>query len=203
MKYNELDKEYYVMSMDGANNHPILAWGKTRMSPFLKAKPVDESQFELPLKLIFDEPYPAQYEMADLLMLATIFGVSEQFKTLFEDMGIYGVQFVSAEIESNKGNIIKGHSALHIWNKLSAIDKNNYIGGEPDMFDTILDLEKFSLDATLIESIPLEKRLIFGLLEKKTIILVHKTVYEAIISANLTGIRFFRVDEWDKNAMFG
>jgi len=202
MKYNELDKEYYVMSMDGANNHPMLAWGKTKIGPFLKAKPIDENQYELPLNLLFSEPYPAQYEMADLLMLATLFCISEQFKKLFDDMGIYGVQFVPAEVKSNKGEIIKGHSVFHVWNKLEAIDKDNYIGGEPDMFNTILDLEKFSLDVTLMESIPLEKRLIFGLLEKKTIILVHKTVYEAITAANLTGIRFFRVDEWDEDAMF-
>ena len=202
MKYNELDKEYYVMSMDGANNHPMLAWGSIDFAPFLKAQPVDENLFELPLKLIFDEPYPAQYEMADLLMLASIFGVSEQFKKLFEEMDIYGVQFVSAEIKSNKGDIIKGHSALHIWNKLPAIDKDNYEGSPVNRFGNILSLSKFSLNSSALEEIDLEKRLIFGLSENSTMYLVHKTIYEAITAANLTGVCFFRVDEWDEDAMF-
>ena len=202
MEHNNFDQEYYVMSMDGANNHPLLAWGKTRFSPFLKAREVNISEYDLPLNIIFDEPYPIKYEMADLLMLATLFAVSKNFKELFEKMNIYGVQFVPVDIKSNQGTLITGHHVLHIWNKLEAIDKNNYIGGELDMFNSIHDLKKFSLDKNLLNGMPLEKRLVFGLIEKKTIILVHQSVYDTIQSASLTGIKFFRVDEWDDNAIF-
>ena len=82
MEHNQFDNEYYVMSMDGAENHPLLAWGSIDFAPFLKAQPVDESGYKLPLQLIFDEPYPAQYEMADLLMLASLYAVSAKFKEL-------------------------------------------------------------------------------------------------------------------------
>jgi len=50
MKNNELDKEYYVMSVDGSNNHPKLAWGDTDDTPFLENTPIDISELELPLK---------------------------------------------------------------------------------------------------------------------------------------------------------
>jgi hypothetical protein len=202
MEHNNFDKEYYVMSMDGANNHPLLDWGKVDFGSFLKAKPVDESSYDLPLNIVFGEPYPKSYEMADLLMLSTLFTVSEKFKVLFEKLGLYGIQFVPVEIKSNKGDIIQGHYVAHIWNMLQAIDKKNYEGSAPNRFGNILSLEKFSLDANLLESIPLEKRLVFGLAESSTEILVHQSVYDEILSANLTGMKFFRVDDWDDNALF-
>jgi hypothetical protein len=202
MEYNKFDQAYYVMNVDGANNRPLLAWGKVDFASFLKAELVDESSYDLPLNIIFDEPYPKQYEIADLLTLSTLFAVSEKFKNLFEKLGLYGVQFIPIEIKSNKGDIIKGHYVAHVWNKLSAIDKINYIGDVPNRFESIRSLEKFSLDANLLESIPLEKRLVFGLAEKKTLILVRENVYEAIQAENLTGIRFLRVDKWNDNAAF-
>ncbi|MDR2890190.1 MAG: hypothetical protein LBV18_01075 [Alistipes sp.] len=202
MNYNSFDNEYYVMSMDGANNHPLLAWGSINFSPFLKAQPVDESGFTLPLQIIFDEPYPKQYEMADLLMLASLSAVSGKFKELFENMNIHGVQFVPIEVTSNKKEVIKGHWVLHIWNKLEAIDKDNYEGSEPNRFGTILSLVRFSLDAKLLESIELNERLIFELSENKMICLVHQSVYDAIQAAELTGMRFWKVSEWDEDALF-
>ena len=203
MKYNELDKEYYVMSMDGANNHPMLAWGKNKIGPFLKAKPIDVETLDLPLNIIFDEPYPKNYEMADLHMLASCKAISKGFKDLLEKSDIYGVQFVPIEIKSNKGELIHDYYAVHFWNKIAAIDKDNYTGSPIDEdFGTIDFLEKFSLDSKTLNDMPLDKRLIFGLIEKKSMILVHKSIYEAITAANLTGICFFRVDEWGDNAMF-
>lgn len=67
MTHNQFDNEYYVMSMDGANNHPMLAWGNTDFEPFLEAEPINEAEIELPLKIIFGEPYLKEYEMADLI----------------------------------------------------------------------------------------------------------------------------------------
>ena len=203
MKYNKFDNEYYVISADCANNHPLITWGKVDFSPFLKANPVDENQFELPLQLVFAEPYPKQYEMADMLMLDCHYVGSEKLKKLFEQIKLYGVQFVPAEIISNKKEKITGHFAIHIWNNLSAIDKNNYEGDELDEdFGKIFSLQRFSLDADLLETIPLEKRLMFGFSECDTITVVHESLYNAMQAENLTGMRFWKVSEWDEDAIF-
>jgi hypothetical protein len=199
---NDFDKEYFVMNTDGANNRPLLAWGKVDFSLFLESKPVDEKQYELPLKIVFDEPYPVKYEMADLHMLATCNAVSKEFKNLLENLNIYGIQFVAIEITSNTGETISQYYVAHFWNKLSAIDKNNYEGSPVNSFGTIRNLSKFSLDTDLLKTIDLKKRLVFGLSEKKSIILFHKSIYENIKTAGLIGIKFFRVDEWDENVMF-
>ncbi len=202
MEFNKFDNEYYVLSNDGANNHPLLAWGAVDFSPFLKAKPIDEENFNFPLQLIFDEPYPIKYEMADFHMLATCYTVSQKFKDFLEKEITYGIQFVPIEIKSNTGEIIPNYFVSHFWNRLPAIDKNNYDGSPVNNFGTIRNLSKFSLDFNLLKEIPLEKRLIFGLAENKTLVLVHQSIYEAIQTENLTGMRFWKVSEWDDNAMF-
>lgn len=150
MTYNKFDAEYYVMSADGANNHPLLNWGDTDYAAFRKKEIIDETELDLPLKIIFDKPYPKEpCEIADFLSLGIQNAGSEKLKSLFTKWGISGVQFIPVAIKSNKGKIINGHYALHFWNRLRAID-----------------------------------------------------IYEAIKAEGLTGIAFFRVDQWDDNAMF-
>jgi hypothetical protein len=189
--------------MDGANNHPLITWGSTDFTPFLKAKPVDENSFSLPLQLVFAQPYPNQYEMADLLMLDTLYTASDKLKDFFEKQNMYGVQFVPADITDNKKKTITGNYVLHIWNKLEAIDKDNYEGDEPDEdFGKIFSLQRFSLDSDLLNSIPLKERLVFALSENDTITVVHESIYQAIQAAGLTGMRFWKVSEWDEDAMF-
>ncbi len=202
MEHNQFDNEYYVMSMDGASNHPLLAWGNANFEPFLEAEPIDETAIEIPLKIVFGEPFPKEYEIADLLMLDANFAGSEKLKNFFIKKGIWGIQFIPVEIKSNKGEIINGHYAIHFWNRLPAIDKNNYEGSAINRFGKIFSLKKFSLDQALLDEIPLEKRLIFQLEESDITVLVHQSIYEVIKAENLAGLKFFRVDEWDGNAMF-
>ncbi len=46
MEHNKFDDEYYVMNVDGANNHPVLAWGDTDDELFLEAEPIEEGALE-------------------------------------------------------------------------------------------------------------------------------------------------------------
>ena len=203
MTTNEFNKEYYLMNIDGASNHPLLSWGKTDYDLFVYSNPINSTDLEIPLQVKFRKPYPKKTEIADLLFLGSNFAVSEKFKLLFEKINIYGIQFFPVEIETDKKKKITGYYALHSWNGIPAIDKNKYVGDDIDENGMILDVEKFSLDTNVLEAIPLEKRMVFHLAEtydKK--ILVHQSVHDAIKAENLTGMRFFRVDEWDDDAMF-
>ena len=69
-------------------------------------------------------------------------------------------QFVPVEITTNKKKKIERHYAILFWNRLPAIDKNNYEGNAPNRFGRINNLEKFSLDASILNSVHLEKRLV-------------------------------------------
>ncbi len=202
MNYNKFDDEYYVMNVDGADNHPMLAWGATDYDLFLETEPIEDGALKLPMQIVFDEPYPKQYEMPDFLMLNGQFAASEKFKSLFEENNVHGIQFFPIEITDNKKRLITGNYAIHPWDKLPAIDKDNYEGDELNRFGKIRSLRRFSLDASLLGTIEQSKRLIFILLEKSSMVIVHRSIVEAMQAAGLTGMRFWKVSEWDEDAMF-
>lgn len=81
MKYTDLDKEYYVLNIDGADNHPTLEWGDYDDSLFLDDSPIDTNELELPIEVVFDDPYPSKYIMSDFLMLGASFACPEKVKT--------------------------------------------------------------------------------------------------------------------------
>ncbi|GHV96210.1 hypothetical protein AGMMS50293_25300 [Spirochaetia bacterium] len=97
---------------------------------------------------------------------------------------------------------MSGHYAIHFYNRLRAIDTNNYEGSAPNSFGKIRNLQHFSLNEKLLADIPFEQRKVFVLTEKPSMIIVHQSIYEAIQAENLTGMRFWKVSEWDDNAMF-
>jgi hypothetical protein len=202
MMSNEFDNEYYVMDVDGADNHPLLAWGKTRAMPFIVDEEVDIDSLTYPIELEFNKPYPKNPEMADNLHIMYKRVVSEKIKLLFEKLKIQKVQFIPVSIITNKKQKIEGHYIFHCWNNICAVDKNNYEGGEIDEDGLITDLESFSLDSKVLEKIPLEQRLVFCLSENTDFIIVHQSIYDIMEKEKLTGINFFRVDEWDEDAMF-
>jgi hypothetical protein len=200
---SKFDSEYYVMGADYAEKYPMLNWGSTRSAKigFFKPQPVDTAALDLPLQIVFDGS-PKKYEMADFLMLGADYAGSEKLKQFFEQRDIYGVQFIPVEVNHKKnGDIVKGYFAMKVWNVLPAVDKNNYEGGELDRFERITNIKKFSLDTKLLESIPLEKRLVFYLHERSFFI-IHQSIYEALQKENFTGVKYFRVDEWDSNVAF-
>ena len=199
---SRFDEEYYVMNVDGSNNHPLLTWGSTDYEPLIFPRPVKDGVFELPLKIWFSSPYPKNPEIADILFVDGDLVVSGKVKSVLEKMNIYGIQFFPAQIITNNEQVIEGHYAFHPWNRIAAVDKNNYIGAPVDEKGRISGLEKFSLDEKVLDAIVLEERLVFHLAESKTKRLIHHSVYEALVKENVTGFSFFRVDEWGDDAMF-
>ncbi|WP_096087446.1 hypothetical protein [Agaribacterium haliotis] len=53
-----------------------------------------------------------------------------------------------------------------------------------------------------LEDIALEKRLMFFLLEKTSVFLVHQSVKEAMESISPTGLSFYSLEEWYSDIVF-
>ena len=191
------------MKVDGAPNHPILAWGKTRSRPFLYIEEIDPNDLKFPLEIEFNTPYPKKVEMADMLYLRSACVLSEKIKDIFERLALPKLQFLPTTIITNKKERIeKGHYIFHCWNGIAAVDKDNYEGDEPDEDGEITTLKKFSLDANVLSSIPFEARALFCLSENSDFILVHQSVKEAIEGEGATGFRFYPIETWNPSAIF-
>jgi hypothetical protein len=203
MMSNEFDKEYFVMNVDGANNHPLLAWGEADSSPFLFIEEIENDDLDCPMEIEFDTPYPKKPEMADILDLSSTCCVfSEKIKLLFEKLKLKKIQFVPVTIKTNKKGKIEGHYIFHCWNGVPAVDKDNYEGDEIDEDGEIVTLEKFSLDTNILKTIQVNDRLIFRLSERSDMILVHQSIKEAIESEQATGFRFYQIDKWSSSSIF-
>ncbi len=198
------NEEYYVMKVDGADNHPILAWGETDMIPFLYCNEIKlEDLEELPLEVMFTTPYPPNPKMADNLYIMGSAVLSEKLKLLFERLNIPKIQFIPTVVTTNKKERIeKGHYIFHCWNGIPAIDKDNYEGDPVDEDGEIGTLKKFSLDSNILTGIELKDRLVFRLAETPSFIIVHKSVKEAIENEHATGFRFYQIAKWSPSAIF-
>ncbi len=196
------NEEYYRMDSDGADNHPLLAWGSTSRRLFIWIKEIDSSKLKLPSEIEFDSPYPRKPEMADILDLSSTYVFSEKIKLLFEKLQIPKLQFIPATIITNKKQKVEGHYIFHCWNGIAAVDKQNYVGNPVDEDGLITTLEKFSLDSNALADIELKDRLVFRLEEMPSFFIVHKSVKEAIENEQATGFRFYNIEKWSPSAIF-
>ncbi|WP_163833791.1 imm11 family protein [Spartinivicinus ruber] len=119
--------------------------------------------------------------------------VSERLKTLIQQFTPIKVDFYPTEIISGK-QVWKGHYFLHIYNEIAGLHPTRSIFDFNETNDEIF-IEKLSLNEELLDKIPLQQRLIF-VLEEDVIQLYHESVVETISNADITGIKFGRVDKW-------
>ncbi|GHV54103.1 hypothetical protein FACS1894181_18010 [Bacteroidia bacterium] len=198
MEYNQFDSEYYVMGIDEENSHPLLVLGQTDFGPFLKDAPIEEGELILPVPILFAETYPEYFEIPDFFMLGAVFAGSGKLKNIFEQLRVYGVQFIPVEMSSDVRKKLSGdYYAIHFWNRLRAVDKDNYSGGEPNMYGRIHDLSRFSLEEKILNPIHPRRRLAFVLEENAILLIVHENVCNALTEAGLSGISFCRIDKWE------
>lgn len=186
------------MDVNGANNHPLLAWGQTDSDPFIYGEPVDAGELNLPLKIIFSKPYPSSPVMADALFLDGDMVVSKRVRDTLQEQNLYGVDFFPVQIETNKKNVIDGYYLIHIWNEIAAVDKNSYTGSAPNERGRIYSLESFSLDGEVLAKYPEEKRRIFCLSENTGTRLICSAIYELLQSLCPSGFSFCKVSDWDE-----
>ena len=63
-------------------------------------------------------------------------------------------------------------------------------------------IDSLSLDENILDEIPEEERMIFGLKEKAAMILYHEKIVKALEAAEVTGVRFVKVKDWNVGSAF-
>ncbi len=125
--------------------------------------------------------------------------VSEKFRQVLLPFNLPGVDFYPTEV-TNGEKTWSDYYMMHIWHNYKAIHQGrSVIDGtyvKNDFF-----LMALSLDDAVLDKIALEERLVFTLSEDPKF-LFHKTVVEALKSANLSGLGFIRVDKWGTGSIF-
>ena len=194
MSTNFNPEEYYVIRVDYSSEHiPMLAWGETSSRKFLKAEKITD--METPLKIEFDDPVPKKPLMNDILELGSSYAISEKLKQLLEKADLINLQYFPATILKTKKESITGYYILHCHNVIPAVDKNNYEGSAVED-GKIFEIKRFTLDADLLNKIPLHDRLFFRLAENRAYTIIHQSIVDEIKKAEITGILLYSVNNW-------
>lgn len=195
------DYEYYLIDSDYKENTPLLKDDDDEDEDtwFLVGKePVSENRE--PLKLCFNSPIPKKPQMTDYHSLPNAV-VSKKIFEVLNDMKIWGIQLLPAEIRNNRNNkIYPDYWVIYIYNKIQCLDMK----GAKYKLDNgkVREITKLTLDKEILSKIPLEKRLIFSLQEARSMEIYHKSVVDAIMAVNPEGIVFTPIEEWYEGVQF-
>jgi hypothetical protein len=190
--------EYYIIERENNDNYPLLSWDESSGN-FGLGKPVASNT---PIKLRLGEPISPNFEWVDYHKLPDPV-LSQRVADVLAPMNIYGIQLVPAKVRNPQDPLDdpRDYFFMHVWNRIHCLDTEN---SELELYDDgdIFSIDKLVLNEKALELIELPKRQIFELAEKTSVLFVHKSIKDAIISVNPSGVRFFKATEWNSDSSF-
>ncbi len=125
---------------------------------------------------------------------------SQRAKEIFEQFSLIGNQIFPITI-THRDNKFENYFILHCHNNVKAMhqERSEFTksrSGRMYFIDTL------SLDENILDKIPEEERMVFVLKEKRAMILYHEKIVKALEAAELTGVRFVKVKDWNIGSAF-
>lgn len=195
----EKKSEYYIIERANNSLFPLLI--EDDGCPFyIKQK----DRIENPERMFFclGAPIPRKPEMVDYHPVPYTV-VSRKIYNILQSMNINGTQLIPATITGKENELYEDYFYLHIYNIYEILDKELSVFSKWNkILKEAMGLSKIVFDKKELDDIPLEKRLIFKLKEKKTIEFYHQSIVDKVMESNPRGIRFINVDDWNEGSVF-
>jgi hypothetical protein len=191
--------EYYIIERENNDNYPLFSWDESSGN-FGLGKPVESNT---PIKLRLGEPISPNFEWVDYHKLPDPV-LSQRVADVLAPMNIYGIQLVPAKVRNPKDPSDGPHEywLMHVWNRIFCLDTEQSKIRTNRAGTRIFSIDKFVLSAKALELIELPKRQVFELAEKTSVLLVHQSIKDAIMSVNPRGVRFFPANDWNSDSSF-
>ena len=122
----------------------------------------------------------------------------QRAKEIIEQFSLKGNQLFPITI-THKDNKFKNYFILHCHHRVRAMHKERSKFQKEGLMYFI---DSLSLDENILDEIPEEERMIFGLKEKAAMILYHEKIVKALEAAEVTGVRFVKVKDWNIGSAF-
>ena len=124
----------------------------------------------------------------------------QRAKEIIEQFSLKGNQLFPITI-THKDNEFEDYFILHCHHRIKAMhhERSEFTksrSGRLYFIDTL------SLDENVLDEIPEEERMIFVLKEKAAMILYHENIVKALEAAEVTGVRFVKVKDWNIGSAF-
>jgi hypothetical protein len=189
--------EYYLIGRAGDAAYPLLKCDDD--SEHTQEYVYDNKENEIinpqEMEFTFRKPYPRKPVIGDYFSQTESI-VSEKIKNVLEPLKIKGIQLIPATVTSNKGDLYEDYYYIHIYHIIKAMDMDRNNSVYKQLSGGSYSIDRFTLDKEVLGKIPLEERLIFRLEEDETMKLYHKSIVDAIMAVNPTGVQFTKVENW-------
>ena len=198
MNTNEFD--YYLIGRDNTPSAPLLMPDDNQNTMFILGRePVEE--LKKPMELCFRPPVPAKPRMVDYHSLpSSVF--SQKIYEVLQPMNIEGLQLLPATVRGKNDTYYENYWVAYIYKRIACLDMKHSEYSISEIDGKIRNVMRFFLDTDALAKIPLEKRLVFLLEEDMPKQIYHKSVVDAIMSVNPTGVGFYQIPEWYEGIQF-
>ena len=122
----------------------------------------------------------------------------QRAKEIIEQFSLKGNQFFPITI-THKDSKFEDYFILHCHHKVRCMHKER---SEFQKEGRLYFIDSLSLDENVLDEIPEEERMIFVLKEKAAMILYHENIVKALEAAEITGVRFVKVKDWNIGSAF-
>lgn len=187
--------EYYIVERDGSQAYPLLATDSDYPHTMMYIRTEELINDPQLTGFKYSDPIPRNPVIGDYFS-QTESVVSKKIKDVLEPLNIKGIQLIPAQITTNKGDVLENYYYIHIANYIMAVDREHSVYTPDDYDEDILSLDNFKLNESVLNEIELIDRLIFRLKESKSTKIYHKSIVDAIMAVNPTGLKFRKVEDW-------
>lgn len=193
-----LQDEYYVIESENNDQYPMFSWDQLSDGFGIGVPAVVNG----PVKFRLGEPIPPKPQWVDYHVAPSPV-VSSLIADVLAPKNIYGVQLVPAEVRDPRDPFaeVRDYWYVHVWNRIGCVDKQK---SDVEYFKdgSIFSIDELVLDEDVLSKIELSKRLVFELSEKNSVLLIHESVKNLIMSVSPRGCRFFKASDWNSDSTF-
>jgi hypothetical protein len=196
MEYSHYDDEYYIISREDNDNHPLVCIDEDRLSElksggmFASPGPLIQDGYVFPVKL--NAPIPEHPELVDFHRRPYLFSY-RVIQDVAQRHDLPDVQWLPAYIH-HQDQRYNNYVIMHVFNEIKCMDMNKSEYDEYD--DEAYDIDRLVLDEVALDSMPLNDRLIFKLREKTSLIFMHESIVADIMKHEPKGLHFVKSKDW-------
>ena len=200
------DDEYYIVHNMEGDDHIFL--NATKNTASRKYGYVKNDRISEPFFFYNDNKSSSlKYGDVDIMLDGVDMVVSDRVREIISAETVKGLQFNSAVFIDEDDKWHEGLWYLTFYERLACLDvkDSEALRGDLSAYGpkSIMTVNKYSLDAKKLDSIPLDERLIFKIGGTSfSYVFVHESIRDAIISSGIRGVRFFKVSEFEEGDQY-
>jgi hypothetical protein len=195
-EYSHYDDEYYILCADNNENYPLTDLDESTLSSnkhggiFSSSGPIIQDGYVFPVHL--GDPIPVNPEIVDYHEQPNVFSY-RVIQDVAQRHELPGVQWLPAYIHHKKKRY-EDYVIMHTYKEIGCLDRNKSDYKQRGEFR--VSIKKIVLDQNVLDSIPLEERLIFLMEEKTSLVFMHESIVAEIMKYDPKGVRFVKSKDW-------